>query len=142
MRLWSLSPTYLDRMGLLALWREGLLAQSVLAGKTEGYKHHPQLIRFQSQEDPLGAIGHYLSTVADEGERRGYHFNREKILRPQPWKTIPVTQGQLLYELSHLLHKLQNRDLHRYRQLKTIKFPETHPSFAVVPGKIAPWEKT
>lgn len=30
MRLWSLHPSYLDRAGLLAVWREGLLAQSVL----------------------------------------------------------------------------------------------------------------
>jgi len=31
MRLWSLHPRYLDAKGLVALWREGLLAQKVLA---------------------------------------------------------------------------------------------------------------
>jgi hypothetical protein len=43
MRLWSLHPQYLDPQGLVALWREALLAQAVLRGKTRGYKHHPQL---------------------------------------------------------------------------------------------------
>ncbi|MFO8037673.1 MAG: pyrimidine dimer DNA glycosylase/endonuclease V [Anaerolineales bacterium] len=141
MRLWSLSPTYLDRLGLVGLWREGLLAQRVIAGTTDGYKHHPQLIRFQSQEDPLRAIGQYLVHVAEEGDRRGYRFKREKILHPKSWDLIPVTQGQLSYEFSHLLHKLQTRDRERYQQLKSIETPQAHPSFAVIPGKIAPWEK-
>lgn len=30
MRLWSIHQSYLDRQGLLAVWREGLLAQGVL----------------------------------------------------------------------------------------------------------------
>jgi hypothetical protein len=34
MRLWSLHPKHLDRQGLLAVWREGLLAQEVLRGET------------------------------------------------------------------------------------------------------------
>ena len=33
MRLWSLHPRYLDRQGLTALWREGLLARAVHALK-------------------------------------------------------------------------------------------------------------
>ena len=32
MRLWSLSPRYLDVKGLVAVWREGLLADAVLLG--------------------------------------------------------------------------------------------------------------
>ncbi|HEU5178767.1 MAG TPA: pyrimidine dimer DNA glycosylase/endonuclease V, partial [Burkholderiales bacterium] len=32
MRLWSLHPKYLDARGLVALWREALLAQAVLRG--------------------------------------------------------------------------------------------------------------
>ena len=38
MRLWSLHPSYLDARGLVALWREGLLAQAVLKGRTRGYQ--------------------------------------------------------------------------------------------------------
>ena len=51
MRLWTLHPRYLDAKGLVAAWREALLAQKVLAGATKGYRHHPQLARFQAQPD-------------------------------------------------------------------------------------------
>jgi len=46
MRIWSLHPKYLDAKGLVALWRDALLARHVLQGKTTGYKNHPQLNRF------------------------------------------------------------------------------------------------
>lgn len=36
MRLWSLHPNCLDAQGLVALWREALLAQAVLRGQTRG----------------------------------------------------------------------------------------------------------
>ena len=41
MRLWTLHPQYLDPRGLVALWREALLAQKVLLGRTRGYRAHP-----------------------------------------------------------------------------------------------------
>jgi hypothetical protein len=50
MRLWTLHPRYLDRVGLVALWREALLAQAVLAGRTRGYTRHPQLARSAAGE--------------------------------------------------------------------------------------------
>jgi len=40
MRLWSIHPKYLDLIGLVALWREGLLAKKVLEGKTKRHKNH------------------------------------------------------------------------------------------------------
>ncbi|WP_343214776.1 pyrimidine dimer DNA glycosylase/endonuclease V, partial [Dokdonella sp.] len=40
MRLWSLHPRYLDPQGLVALWREALLAKAVLRGETRGYTQH------------------------------------------------------------------------------------------------------
>ena len=49
MRLWTLHPKYLDARGLVALWRESLLAQAVLAGRTRGYRSHPQLERFRER---------------------------------------------------------------------------------------------
>jgi len=52
MRLWTLHPKYLDAKGLVALWREALLAQKVLRGKTRGYRHHPQLFRFAKTNNP------------------------------------------------------------------------------------------
>jgi len=51
-RLWTFHPRYLDPQGLVALWREALLARVVLLGRTRGYAHHPQLLRFQQQPDP------------------------------------------------------------------------------------------
>ena len=65
MRLWSLHPKYLDRQGLTSVWREGLLAQKVLLGRTKGYQSHPQLARFRACSDSVAAIGCYLKEIAD-----------------------------------------------------------------------------
>jgi len=81
MRLWSLHPRCLDTKGLLAAWREALLAQKVLDGRTSGYRNHPQLDRFRACPDPLLMIGLFLSEIADEASRRQYSFDRTKILR-------------------------------------------------------------
>jgi hypothetical protein len=51
MRLWSLHPSLLDAKGLVALWREALLAQKVLQGGTTGSRFHPQLQRQLRQRD-------------------------------------------------------------------------------------------
>ena len=53
MRLWSLHPKYLDSKGLVAVWREGLLALEVLKGNTKGYRSHPQLTRFLQEGNPV-----------------------------------------------------------------------------------------
>jgi hypothetical protein len=140
MRLWSLHPAYLDSKGLVALWREGLLAQNVLLGKTKGYKNHPQLTRFKNTANPAGAIASYLRHVVDEAERRGYHFDRSKIANHRFMGKIPVTRGQLEYELSHLRYKLKTRAPDLYLQSKAIVTPEPHPLLKVVPGKVEDWE--
>lgn len=141
MRLWSLSPMYLDRMGLLGVWREALLAQQVIAGRTKGYQHHPQLIRFQNQENPLSAIGSYLKYIAHEAQTRSYQFDTGLIIHPEPYPVIPVTRGQLDFERSHLLKKLQKRDEDRYIKLQDTPDPQPHPSFTIIPGAVASWEK-
>ena len=140
MRLWSIHPGYLDSKGLVALWREGLLAQNVLLGKTKGYKNHPQLIRFRSVENPETAIASYLRYVADEADKRDYQFNREKIFKTAECRNIPVTEGQLVYEFKHLLSKLRIRDTGRYEELKTHRKIETHPLFTKRDGGIEEWE--
>jgi hypothetical protein len=140
MRIWSLHPKYLDRQGLLACWRETLLAQKVLQGKTKGYRNHPQLRRFQSQPDPLAAIGAYLGSIADEAARRGYSFNRAKIVSSRATGQIPVTNGQILHEWAHLKAKLAGRDPARLKQLEP-ELPEAHPLFRIVDGSVEPWEK-
>src|SRR6516225_6584548 len=105
MRLWTLHPKYLDAKGLVALWREGLLARAVLKGATKGYRHHPQLERFRAHALPLAAINTYLRAVAVEAERRGYSFDRRKIGPGRPGITLCATQGQLTYEWQHLRRK-------------------------------------
>ena len=117
MRLWSVHPSYLDTKGLVALWREGLLAQNVLLGKTKGYKNHPQLKRFKVAENPIGAIASYLRAVVDEADNRGYNFDRSKIINEEFRGMMTVTTGQLDYEFRRLLEKLKERDPARYAQL-------------------------
>jgi hypothetical protein len=141
MRIWSLHPKYLDRQGLLACWRETLLAQKVLMGDTKGYQHHPQLTRFRSCQDPLAAIATYLEAIAEEARQRGYSFNREKIGSARMTGNIPVTRGQILYEWEHLKNKLARRDPLRLAQMSAVELPEAHPLFDIVDGTVEPWEK-
>lgn len=142
MRLWSLHPQYLDTKGLLAFWREALLAQKVLQGKTKGYRNHPQLIRFKNTRDPLKAIGSLLLEVWREADRRGYQFTKDKIVKPQATRSkILVTKGQIDYERAHLLRKLKVRDPNCYKELLHIAVPQTNPLFRKTPGPVASWEK-
>jgi Pyrimidine dimer DNA glycosylase len=85
----------LDRAGLVALWREALLAQKVLAGATKGYRHHPQLDRFRQSAHPRRAIASYLWTVADEAKARGSVFDVSKTDMRRGAVIIPVTNVQL-----------------------------------------------
>lgn len=141
MRLWSLHPRYLDARGLVALWREALLAQEVLRGRTRGYRHHPQLVRFRSTRNPLAAIAGYLAAVADEAGRRGYRFDRRRIARHERRVRLTVTDGQLRYELRHLRAKLRQRAPAQLRALAGTKRVEAHPSFRVIEGRRADWER-
>ena len=142
MRLWTLHPSYLDAQGLVAAWREALLAQKVLAGGTRGYKNHPQLIRFRSHPQPLQTIAAFLAGLAAEAQRRDYQFDVSKISQPLFTGQIEETCGQLLYEWAHLRTKLKSRAPQAYRQLRGILTPEPHPLFRIVPGEIRSWEKT
>lgn len=142
MRLWTLHPRYLDPKGLVALWREGLLAQKVLAGATRGYRHHPQLVRFQEQADPNAAIAAFLKVVAEEATRRGYRFNLSKIPKQSFSQPIPETDGQLLYEWNHLKAKLRQRAPEMEKAWSTITLPEPHPLFSIMAGEIRDWERT
>jgi hypothetical protein len=142
MRIWTLHPKYLDRCGLVALWREALLAQAVLQGRTRGYFHHPQLIRFRERASPVGTIAEYLRVVHDEAANRGYCFVRGKISRSRTPDSLVVSRGQLDYEWQHLLEKLRRRDPARRAELARISEPRPHPLFRVVEGGIAAWEKS
>ncbi len=142
MRIWSLNPKYLDRKGLVALWRETLLAKKVFEGKTKGYKNHPQLHRFKKCDKPPDCINQYLSEVYRESVKRGYKFDKTKIdFNFTPTK-LTVTAGQLDYEWNHLLNKLKNRDKIRYEELIVKNEFEPHPLFEVVEGTIEEWERS
>jgi hypothetical protein len=140
MRLWSIHPRYLDSKGLGALWREGLLAQAVLAGETKGYRSHPQLARFLASSDPANFIAAYLKEVHVESLRRGYHFDEMKLGQVRPLSLLTVTEGQLEYEWGHLVAKLKVRDPNWLNQFEIIKQPLPHPLFRVIKGGLAPWE--
>jgi hypothetical protein len=142
MRLWTLHPRYLDAKGLVAAWREALLAQKVLAGGTRGYTHHPQLARFRSHSRPLPLIAAYLAGLADEAERRKYRFDTSKIPRPRFRGQVDETRGQLLFEWEHLRTKLRTRAPDLHRQWRDVDVPDAHPVFRIVPGEIREWEKT
>jgi len=141
LRLWTLHPRYLDAQGLVAAWREALLAQKVLNGATRGYRHHPQLIRFQAADDPLAAIAAFLRGLAKEADSRGYRFDAKKIPRRKPAGRIRETKGQLLFEWGHLGAKLRVRAPRVARRLRGVEVPEAHPLFRIVAGGIRSWEK-
>ena len=142
MRIWSIHPSYLDSKGLVALWREALLAQKVLLGKTKGYKHHPQLIRFRNTVNPVGAIASYLRSVADEATLRNYQFDRNKIISRRINSKITVTSGQVQFEFNHLLQKLRKREPALYKKLKSETNIKLHPLFVSVKGDVEEWEIT
>jgi hypothetical protein len=126
-------------MGLLALWREGLLAQKVILGQTTGYRSHPQLKRFQASRNPVAAISTYLWGVVDEARERGYNFDASKIALRRRTIRIPVTQGQLEFERKHLMKKLRLREQIKAEVLSTEGL-RSHPMLRVVAGDIEPWE--
>lgn len=141
MRLWSLHPRYLDPQGLVALWRETLLAQAVLRGETRGYRNHPQLDRFKNHRAPLAAISQYLMAIHAEAEMRGYSFDKSKIKPSRKAVALPVTSGQMAYEWAHLLAKLKARNPAIYRRWRAVEAPDAHPLFKVRAGEIEPWER-
>jgi hypothetical protein len=140
-RLWSLHPEYLDARGLVALWREALLAQAVLRGKTKGYVHHPQLHRFQESSSPVGFIAQYLRVVHAEALRRGYRFAAARIGRARAEGRLTVSRAQLELEWRHLMEKLRSRDPRRYAELASVNSPRPHPLFRVARGGVAHWER-
>src|SRR5579875_1869551 len=116
MRLWSLHPRYLDARGLVALWREALLARAVLRGETHGYRSHPQLQRFREHAAPRRAIDAYLASVHAEALARGYRFDAGKFSRrrdPAGLRRLPKAGDRI----------------------------DPHPLFRTSAGPVAAWER-
>jgi hypothetical protein len=142
LRLWTLHPGHLDARGLVALWREALLAQAVLLGRTRGYRDHPQLSRFRQVDDPIAAIAAYLRGIHDVATARGYCFDASRIIRTRRLsRRIPETRGQLQFEWSHLAAKLRRRSPGWHASHHRGHEPTPHPLFRIVPGKIRGWER-
>jgi hypothetical protein len=143
MRLWSLNPSLLDPKGLVAVWREGLLAKNVLMNKTKGYKHHPQLDRFKKTDNPVNSINLYLSYILKESKRRNYSFDGSKLFFENSNLQIEVTSGQLLYEVEFLKNKLKNRNsifLESWNLNNSLN-DFLHPFFKLIDGDVEYWEK-
>lgn len=141
MRLWSLHPSCLDARGLVAVWREGLLARAVLRGGTRGYRHHPQLVRFRRHPSPVSAINHYLSAILEEARGRGYAFDARKIGPVRDRARMLVTTGQLEFELAHLRTKIATRAPSELVRLPDRSTLLAHPLFDVSEGPVADWER-
>jgi hypothetical protein len=141
MRIWSIHPKYLDSRGLVALWRETLLAKNVLENKTNAYKNHPQLQRFKNAEKPIPCINQYLEEIFNEASRRNYCFDITKVNMQFQRTTLTVTSGQLNFEIYHLKRKLKMRDEEKLREIKSLEKIEPHPLFTVVEGETELWEK-
>ncbi len=139
MRIWTLHPRHLDPQGLVALWRETLLAQQVLAGNTRGYTARPQLARFRAHPAPLAAVAAYLTEVQAEATARGYRFDASKIITVPGDIPITVTTGQIAHEWQHLLGKLRRRSPRLAEQAQH-DTATLHPMFTLIDGPIEPWE--
>lgn len=129
MRLWNIHPKYLDPIGLIALWREALLAQAVLNGKTKGYKNHPQLIPFKAHPYPKKAIATYLEHIYRESTKRGYNFNKNRINKGRTKQTIRTTNKALRNEFIWLLNKLARRSRKKYLEIRRTRLIDPHPLF-------------
>ena len=141
MRLWTLHPKYLDTQGLVALWREALLARAVLRNQTRGYTEHPQLERFKGHAFPRMAINAYLAAIHCEATSRGYSFDRTKIGPFRQVTPIFVTSGQVDYEWEHLLQTLAARSPTLFVRWRDLAMPDCHPLFHPGPGSLASWER-
>lgn len=154
MRLWSVSPKYLDKSRLIACWREALCGQRVLLGyckilpEVKGYKNHSAWVRFKNYNHPILAISYYLNTIYDESRIRNYNFNKDLIYKSNydSFIKIPVTSKQVLYESNLLLKKLQLKKENDIKinllieDLKSNKI-ELNNTFYQIDGKIEKWEK-
>ena len=141
MRLWSLHPKYLDPQGLVALWREALLARAVLRGHTHGYRQHPQLERFRAHPHPRLAINSYLTAVHEEATGRGYAFDRSKLGPVRAISPVLVGSGQVAREWEHLRQKLAVRSPSWLGRWNDVAMPQCHPLFRLQPGPVATWER-
>lgn len=151
MRIWSISPSLLDSKRLNAQWREALLCRKVLEGNTKGYKNHPQFLRVKKHPQPFYFINMFLYYVWEEGNSRGYKYDREKLIEGlgsvygEPLKPMEVTEEQLEYEFHHNQLKMDSQcDRYKANELllkESNVIPVNNFLFKVTEGKIEDFEK-
>ena len=141
MRLWTLHPKYLDAKGLVAAWREALLAQAVLRDRNDWLPK-------PSSTDPVppltltGSKYRVLSSrAACRGKPAWVSVRPRKDRLPRGGRSrLKATLGQLGYEWKHLRAKLAIRDKAWLASLGRVARPDAHPTFRVVPGDVEDWE--
>jgi len=131
MRVWIVHPKYLDCKGLVALWRETLLARKVLKGKTKGWRNHPQLNKLKNHKNSVAAVNTYLLYVWKESEKRCYKFNKRKIEKNFTKKKIKIPKKEVISDFEELKNKLKKRDPKRYREIVKVKKIEVNPIFII-----------
>ncbi|NIM47035.1 MAG: hypothetical protein GTN40_02650 [Candidatus Aenigmarchaeota archaeon] len=131
MRVWIVHPKYLDCKGLVALWRETLLARKVLKGKTKGWRNHPQLNKFKTHKNPVAAVNTYLLYVLEESEKRCYKFNKRKIEKSFTKNKIKIPKKEVVSDFEDLKNKLKKRDSKRYIEIVKVKEIEVNPIFII-----------
>jgi hypothetical protein len=108
----------------------------------QGLPQSPTTQSISTIRNPTRAIANYLWSVADEAKERGYHFDVSKIAAPRRMFTIPVTKGQLAYELAHLKQKLRQRDPKQFQLVNKREPVKVNSTFKAMEGPMAPWERT
>ena len=92
----SLLPR-LCRPHILAAWREGLGAYSIITNGKKGYSHHPAVLEFKNSPSSLFAR---LKLIRKEMLARGYN---PKELPPEKKKRGKVNEWQTLSEQIQVL---------------------------------------
>lgn len=100
MRLWSLSPKYLDTKGLLAVWREGLLAQSVLLkGKYSKCPECKDFLFGKSQWAKRKRLG--ICRCKGTGKIKTPYWNHPQLYRFKVCQDSIRTIGDYLLEIAN-----------------------------------------
>ncbi len=131
MNLFCLHPKYLDKYSLISFWQQGLKAQKMLL-EVSAVDETSRLQAFREKENPLRAIGAYLSMLASEGCRQGVKLNHERILFPNfDEKIIPVKYENVIFDADFLKKKLKGRDENKFMALKGAKSIDLNPIFGL-----------
>jgi len=111
------------------------------AGETRGYRAHPQPERFRSHSRPRAAVGEYLRGIHAEATRRGYRFDSRKIAPSRTKGRLVVTRGEIEMQMGASHAEAEKAAPRVHAQWRSLAFPDAHPRFRVVRGRVATWER-